>query len=87
MSIKVTLPTAFTRHTDGRKQFNSAAQNLPGLIADIDTTFPSSRHRSKMKRVSFAASSTSMSTMKTSGSSAAKPTPFRTVTRSCSSPP
>ena len=40
MSIKVTLPTAFTRHTDGRKQFNSAAQNLPGLIANIDTTFP-----------------------------------------------
>jgi len=40
MSIKVTLPTAFTRHTDGRKHFNSAAQNLPGLIADIDTAFP-----------------------------------------------
>ena len=40
MSIKVLLPTAFTRHTDGRKQFNSTAQNLPGLIADIDTTFP-----------------------------------------------
>ncbi|WP_260739266.1 MoaD/ThiS family protein [Tunturiibacter lichenicola] len=40
MSIKVTLPTAFIRHTDGRKQFSSTAQNLPGLIADIDTTFP-----------------------------------------------
>jgi sulfur-carrier protein len=40
MSIKVTLPTAFTRHTDGRKHFDSTAQNLPGLIADIDTTFP-----------------------------------------------
>jgi molybdopterin synthase sulfur carrier subunit len=40
MSIKVTLPTAFVRHTDGRKQFNSAAANLPGLIADIDQTFP-----------------------------------------------
>ncbi len=25
MSIKVILPTAFTRHTDGRKQFDSAA--------------------------------------------------------------
>ena len=35
MSIKVTLPTAFTRHTDGRKQFDSAAQNLPGLLIDI----------------------------------------------------
>ena len=40
MSIKVTLPTAFIRHTDGRKHFNSAASNLPGLIADIDQTFP-----------------------------------------------
>jgi molybdopterin synthase sulfur carrier subunit len=40
MSIKVMLPTAFTRHTDGRKQFSSAAENLPGLIADIDQTFP-----------------------------------------------
>ena len=40
MPIKVMLPTAFTRHTDGRKHFDSAAQNLSGLIADIDTTFP-----------------------------------------------
>ena len=40
MSIKVTLPTAFTRHTDGRKHFNSAAQNLPALLTDIDQTFP-----------------------------------------------
>jgi sulfur-carrier protein len=40
MSIKVTLPTAFIRHTDGRKHFASAAENLPGLLADIDTTFP-----------------------------------------------
>lgn len=40
MSIKVTLPTAFTRHTDGRKQFDSSASNLTGLLADIDTTFP-----------------------------------------------
>jgi molybdopterin synthase sulfur carrier subunit len=40
MAIKVTLPTAFVRHTDGLKQFNSAAANLPGLLADIDQTFP-----------------------------------------------
>ena len=40
MAIKVMLPTAFTRHTDGRKQFDSAAANLPGLIADIERTFP-----------------------------------------------
>jgi sulfur-carrier protein len=40
MSIKVTLPTAFTRHTDGRKHFDSEAQNLPGLLVDIDQSFP-----------------------------------------------
>ena len=40
MSVKVTLPTAFTRHTDGQKQLNSTANNLPGLLAEIDQTFP-----------------------------------------------
>jgi len=40
MAIKVVLPTAFTRHTDGRKQFDSTAANLPGLIAEIEQTFP-----------------------------------------------
>jgi sulfur-carrier protein len=40
MPIKVTLPTAFTRHTEGRKQFDSSATNLPALLADIDKTFP-----------------------------------------------
>jgi molybdopterin synthase sulfur carrier subunit len=41
MPIKVMLPAAFTRHTEGRKQFDSVAENLPGLLADIDLTFPS----------------------------------------------
>jgi molybdopterin converting factor small subunit len=40
MAIKVTLPTAFTRHTAGRKQFDSTAENLPALLADIARTFP-----------------------------------------------
>ncbi|WP_213807310.1 MoaD/ThiS family protein [Granulicella sp. dw_53] len=40
MSVKVFIPTAFTRHTDGCKQFDSAASNLPGLLADIDQSFP-----------------------------------------------
>lgn len=40
MSVKVTLPTAFTRHTDGQKTFSSAAANLPSLLADIDQQFP-----------------------------------------------
>ncbi|MDQ2835448.1 MAG: MoaD/ThiS family protein [Acidobacteriota bacterium] len=40
MPIKITLPTAFTRHTEGRKQFESGAANLAGLLVDIDQTFP-----------------------------------------------
>ena len=40
MPIKVLLPTAFTRHTDGQKQLESSAKNLPGLLAEIDTAFP-----------------------------------------------
>jgi len=40
IKIKVVLPTAFVRHTEGRKEFDSAAANLPGLIADIEENFP-----------------------------------------------
>ncbi len=40
MSVKVMLPAAFTRHTDGQKQFASSAANLPSLLTDIDQTFP-----------------------------------------------
>lgn len=40
MSIKVTLPTALARHTDGQKSFSSDASNLTGLIAEFDTKYP-----------------------------------------------
>ncbi len=40
MPINVVLPTAFTRHTDGRKQFDSNASNLPALLSEFDKTFP-----------------------------------------------
>ena len=40
MAIKVVLPTAFVRHTDGRKQFESSAANLPALLTELDPTFP-----------------------------------------------
>lgn len=40
MSIQVMLPAAFTRHTDGRKQFDSNARNLPALLDEIGRTFP-----------------------------------------------
>ena len=40
MSIRVTLPAAFVRHTSGKKTFDSVASDLPSLLADIDHTFP-----------------------------------------------
>ncbi|MDE3104416.1 MAG: MoaD/ThiS family protein [Acidobacteriota bacterium] len=40
MTVKVTLPAAFTRHTDGLKQFATSAANLPGLLEYIDATYP-----------------------------------------------
>ncbi|MDE1156374.1 MAG: MoaD/ThiS family protein [Acidobacteriaceae bacterium] len=40
MSIKVVLPTALARHTDGQKTFTSEAKNLAGLIAEFDSKFP-----------------------------------------------
>jgi molybdopterin converting factor small subunit len=40
ISIKIILPTAFVRHTEGQKQLTSEAPNLPALIADIDQNFP-----------------------------------------------
>ena len=40
MSVKVVLPTALARHTEGNKSFTSNAQNLPGLLAEFDTKYP-----------------------------------------------
>ena len=40
MSVKIVLPPALARHTDGQKSFDSEAENLPGLLAEFDTKFP-----------------------------------------------
>jgi sulfur-carrier protein len=40
MSVKVVLPTAFQKHTNGAKELESKAENLPQLITDIETNFP-----------------------------------------------
>ncbi len=40
MAIKIILPTAFVRHTEGLKQLTSSAPNLQALIADLDLNFP-----------------------------------------------
>lgn len=40
MAIKVLLPAAFTRHTEGKKQLDSSAKDLPGLLSEIDQSYP-----------------------------------------------
>ncbi|HEX3438032.1 MAG TPA: MoaD/ThiS family protein [Pseudacidobacterium sp.] len=40
MSVRVLLPNAFQKHTNGAKEIQSSAQNLPALIDDIETSFP-----------------------------------------------
>jgi molybdopterin synthase sulfur carrier subunit len=40
MSVRVLLPNAFQKHTNGAKEIQSTAANLPALIEDIETHFP-----------------------------------------------
>ncbi len=40
MAYKVMLPTAFTRHTDGKKEVTCSASNLDGMLQEIDASFP-----------------------------------------------
>lgn len=40
IAIRITLPTAFIRHTAGQKLLTSDATNLSALMTDLDTRFP-----------------------------------------------
>jgi sulfur-carrier protein len=40
MSVKVLLPNAFQKHTNGAKEIESKAANLPELIEEIEVSFP-----------------------------------------------
>jgi len=40
LSIRVMLPAAFQRHTDGVKQVESSATNLSALVEDLRLKFP-----------------------------------------------
>jgi molybdopterin converting factor small subunit len=40
VSVKVVIPTALARHTQGEKSFDSSAADLPGLLAEITTKYP-----------------------------------------------
>jgi sulfur-carrier protein len=40
VSVRVLLPNAFQKHTEGAKEIQSSAHNLPELITEIETSFP-----------------------------------------------
>lgn len=40
MSVRVLLPNAFQKHTNGEREFESHAAHLPDLIVEIETTYP-----------------------------------------------
>ncbi len=40
VSVRVLLPNAFQKHTNGAREIQSHAGNLPELITDIETSFP-----------------------------------------------
>ena len=40
MSVKVVLPTALARHTEGQKSFASDAKDLPGLLVELAVRYP-----------------------------------------------
>jgi molybdopterin synthase sulfur carrier subunit len=43
VSVKVLLPNAFQKHTDGARELQSTAHNLPELLTEIETSFPALR--------------------------------------------
>jgi sulfur-carrier protein len=43
MSVRVLLPNAFQKHTNGTREIASNAGNLPQLITEIESTFPALR--------------------------------------------
>ena len=38
MSVRVLLPNAFQKHTNGTREFQSKAENLPQLITELETS-------------------------------------------------
>jgi sulfur-carrier protein len=40
MPVKVVLPNAFQKHTDGIREIQSKAANLTQLITELETSFP-----------------------------------------------
>jgi molybdopterin synthase sulfur carrier subunit len=47
VSVKVLIPTAFTRHTEGARSFDSSAADLNDLLVEIDSRYPALGHHIK----------------------------------------
>ena len=43
MSVRVLLPNAFQKHTNGERELQSSASHLPQLIEDIEAHYPALR--------------------------------------------
>ena len=43
MSVRVLLPNAFQKHTNGERELESSASHLPQLIDDLETHYPGLR--------------------------------------------
>lgn len=43
MSVRVLLPNAFQKHTNGERELQSSASHLPQLIDDLETHYPALR--------------------------------------------
>lgn len=43
MSVKVLLPNAFQKHTNGAREIQSTAGSLPQLLTEMETAFPALR--------------------------------------------
>jgi sulfur-carrier protein len=43
MSVKVLLPNAFQKHTEGERELRCSATHLPQLIEEIEQRFPALR--------------------------------------------
>jgi molybdopterin synthase sulfur carrier subunit len=53
MSVKVLLPNAFQKHTNGTREIQSSAANLPQLITEIETSFPALKPHLRDKDIRF----------------------------------
>ena len=80
MAIRVQIPTPMRQLTQGKALVEAAGATVQAVLENLGQQYPGIVQRSSTT-ARYAASSISMSTMKTSVISMAWPRPSRTVTR------